>query len=134
MANINRVVIIGNLTSSPEVSTLPSGTVLCRLRVACTTRRRQPDGSWADKPNYFDVVVWGAQGEAAGRILTKGAGVAVDGRLDWREWTTGSGEKRQGVEIIADTVQFLDGPRRPSGEEPSTGASGGQPPEDDVPF
>ena len=61
-----------------------------------------------DKPNYFDVTVWGAQGENCANYLYKGRPVAVDGRLDWREWEAQDGSgKRQAVEIIADSVQFL---------------------------
>ena len=85
--NINRVVLTGNLTADPELRSLPSGTSVCKLRVACNTRRKDSaSGEYVDKPNYFDVTVWGAQGENAARYLTKGRGVAIDGRLEWREW------------------------------------------------
>jgi single-strand DNA-binding protein len=107
--NINRVIITGNLTSDPELRSLPSGTSVCKLRVACNTRRKDNStGEWVDKPNFFDVTVWGAQGENCARYLSKGRPVAVDGRLEWREWESESG-KRQAVDIIADSVQFLGG-------------------------
>ncbi len=106
-SNINRVTITGNLTSDPELRNLPSGTSVCKLRVAVNTRRKGQDGNWEDKPNYFDVTVWGAQGENCATYLSKGRPVAVDGRLEWREWESKEGGKRQSVEIIADTVQFL---------------------------
>ena len=107
-ANINRVVLVGNLTRDPEMKHLPSGTALCSLRIAVNTRRKDESGQWTDKPNYFDVSVWGAQGESCAQYLAKGRPVAIDGRLEWREWeaTDGSG-KRQAVEIVADNVQFL---------------------------
>ena len=105
--NINRVVLTGNLTRDPELRKTPSGTSVCSLRVACNTRRRDPSGEWMDKPNYFDVTVWGAQGENAAQYLSKGRPVAVDGRLEWREWEDPNGNKRQAVDIIADSVQFL---------------------------
>lgn len=106
--NINRVVITGNLTADPELRALPSGTSLCKLRIACNTRRKNGStGEWEDKPNYFDVTVWGAQGENAARYLSKGRPVAIDGRLEWREWETQEGAKRQAIDIIADSVQFL---------------------------
>jgi single-strand DNA-binding protein len=108
--NVNRVVLTGNLTGEPELRQLSGGNSLCRLRLACNTRRRQPDGNWGEKPNYFDVVVWGSQGEAASRFLSKGSAVAVDGRLEWREWSTPTGENRQAVEIVAESLQFLDRP------------------------
>ena len=114
--NINRVIITGNLTADPELRSLPSGTSVCKLRVACNTRRKDNStGEWVDKPNYFDVTVWGAQGENCARYLSKGRPVAVDGRLEWREWEDKEGNKRQGVDIIADAVQFLSSPRDEGG-------------------
>jgi len=110
MANINRVVLVGNLTKDPELRHTPGGTPVCQLRVAVNSRRRDESGNWVDKPNYFDVSVFGNQAESAAQYLAKGRPVGIDGRLDWREWdaTDGSG-KRQAVQIIADTVQFLGG-------------------------
>ncbi len=108
--NLNRVVITGNLTRDPELRSLSSGTSVCSLRIASNTRRKDnATGEWADKPNYFDVTVWGAQGENCARFLSKGRPVAIDGRLDWREWETPEGQKRQAVQIVADSVQFLGG-------------------------
>ena len=106
--NINRVIITGNLTADPELRSLPSGTSVCKLRIAVNTRRKDgQSGEWVDKANYFDVTVWGAQGENCSRYLSKGRGAAIDGRLEWREWQDQQGNKRQSVEIIADSVQFL---------------------------
>ena len=112
MANINRVILTGNLTRDPELSSLPSGTSVCKLRLAVNRRvKDQATGEWSDRPNYFDVKVWGQQGENCANFLAKGRAVAVDGRLEWREWEAQDGGKRQAVEIVADTVQFLGGPR-----------------------
>ena len=117
--NINRVVLVGNLTKDPELRHTPSGTAVCSLRLAVNTRRKDgATGEWTEKPNYFDITVWGNQGESCAQYLSKGRPVAVDGRLDWREWEAQDGTKRQAVQIIASTVQFLGG--RPEGE-------GGQP-------
>jgi len=109
--NINRVIITGNLTRDPDLSSVSaSGTSVCSLRVACNGRRRNNEtGQWEDQPNYFDVTVWGSQGENCARFLTKGRPVAIDGRLRWREWTNQEGQKRQAVDIIAESVQFLGG-------------------------
>ena len=127
--NINRVIITGNLTADPELRSLPSGTSVCKLRVACNTRRKDNStGEWVDKPNYFDVTVWGAQGENCHRFLSKGRPVAVDGRLEWREWQDKDGNNRQGVDIIADAVQFLSSPRDDAG-----GGGNGFTPRSDVP-
>jgi single-strand DNA-binding protein len=108
--NLNVVAMTGNLTRDPELRTLPSGTSVCDMRIACNTRRKNgASGEWEDKPNYFDVKVWGAQGENCARFLSKGRPVAVQGRLEWREWESQDGQKRQAIDIIADSVQFLGG-------------------------
>jgi single-strand DNA-binding protein len=120
MANINRVVLVGNLTRDPELKSLPSGSSVCDLRMAVNFRRKnQQTGEWIEEPNYFTVSVFGAQGENCARFLTKGRAVAIDGRLRWRQWDAQDGTKREAVDIVADTVQFI-GPR----EE---GAGGGAP-------
>ena len=125
--NINRVVLTGNLTHDPELRSLQSGTSVCKLRLACNTRRKNnATGEWEDKPNYFDITVWGAQGENCARFLSKGRPVAIDGRLEWREWQAQDGSKRQSVEIVADAVQFLGG--RDEGQ-----GGGGFTPRSDVP-
>jgi single-strand DNA-binding protein len=147
-SNINRVVLVGNLTRDPELRTTPSGTSVCKLRVAVNTPiKDNSTGQWTDKPNYFDVTVWGNQGESCAQYLAKGRPVAIDGRLDWREWEAQDGSKRQAVEIIADTVQFLGG--RGEGElggggngnqyvsaaaAADTGADVGTGTDDDIPF
>ena len=108
--NINRVVLTGNLTRDPELRSTPSGTAVCGLRIATNTRRKDGQtGEWIDKPNYFDVTIFGRQGENAAQYLSKGRPVALDGRLEWREWQDKEGNKRQSVDIIADNVQFLGG-------------------------
>ena len=110
MANINRVVISGNLTKDPELRQLPSGNSVCKLRMAVNTRVKDRDsGQWTDRPNYFDVTVWGGQGESVAKYLSRGSGLLVDGRLEWREWDAQDGTKRQAVEIIAENTQFMGG-------------------------
>jgi single-strand DNA-binding protein len=104
--NINRVVLTGNLTRDPELRSTSGGTSVCSLRIAVNSRRKEGD-QWVDRPNYFDITVWGAQGENCAQYLSKGRPVAVDGRLNWREWEAQDGAKRQAVDIIADSVQFL---------------------------
>jgi len=127
---VNVVVITGNLTRDPELRSLPSGTSVCEMRVAVNSRRKDQSGEWVDKPNYFDVTVWGAQGENCSTYLSKGRPVAVEGRLDWREWEAKEGGKRQSVSIIANSVQFLG-----SRDGAAQGAAGGgfQAPQSDVP-
>jgi single-strand DNA-binding protein len=131
--NINRVIITGNLTRDPELRSLPSGMSVCSLRVACNTRRKDNQSNeWVDKPNYFDVTIWGRQGENAAQYLSKGRPVAIDGRLEWREWQDQQGNKRQSVDIIADNVQFLsDG--NGGGGGYSNGGSNGFSAQSDIP-
>lgn len=143
-SNINRVVLTGNLTTDPELRALPSGTNVCKLRIATNTRRKNNStGEWEDKPNYFDVTVWGAQGENCARYLSRGRPVAIDGRLEWREWEekdqqgNPTGRRRQAIDIIADTVQFLGGRDDAAGGGYGGGSqqqqSGGFTPQSDVP-
>jgi single-strand DNA-binding protein len=108
-ANINRVVLVGNLTRDPELRHTPSGTPVCSLRVAVNDRKRDEAGNWVDAPNYFSVSVFGNQAESCAQFLTKGRPVGVDGKLRWREWQAQDGTKREAVEIVADSVQFLGG-------------------------
>jgi single-strand DNA-binding protein len=147
-ASVNRVVVVGNLTRDPELRHTPSGTAVCSLRIAVNSRRKDQSGQWVDKPNYFNVSVFGQQGENCAQYLAKGRPVAVDGRLEWREWESDQG-KREAVEIVADSVQFLGG--RDQGEGGGSGGGGGgyipadtpqtssadfptSPSDDDIPF
>ena len=126
--NINRVILTGNLTRDPELRSLPSGMSVCSLRIASNTRRKDnQSGEWVDKPNYFDVTIWGKQGENAAQYLAKGRPVAVDGRLEWREFQDKDGNNRQAVEIVADNIQFL------GGRDDAPMGGGGFTPRSDVP-
>jgi single-strand DNA-binding protein len=126
-SNVNVVVITGNLTQDPELRHTGGGTAVCELRVAVNTRRKNGQtNEWEDKPNYFNVTVWGAQGENCANYLSKGRPVAVEGRLDWREWEAKDGSgKRQAVQIVANSVQFL-GSRDGGGGGQGGGNGGGQ--------
>jgi single-strand DNA-binding protein len=142
-ASINRVVLVGNLTRDPELKQLPSGSSVCSLRVAVNSRRRDETGNWVDKPNYFSVSVFGNQAESCSQYLSKGRPVAIDGRLDWREWQAQDGSKREAVEIVAESVQFLGSRGDAGGEAPQfvpAGAAGesadfpASSADDDIPF
>ena len=132
-SNVNVVVITGNLTRDPELRSTGGGMPVCELRVAVNSRRKDGQtGEWVDKPNYFDVTVFGAQGENCANYLSKGRPVAVEGRLDWREWEAKDGSgKRQKVSIVANSVQFL-GSRDGSGGG-GNGNGGGFSPAADTP-
>jgi single-strand DNA-binding protein len=117
---INRVILVGRLTRDAELRALPSGASVCSLRIACNSSRRDADGEYVERPNFFDVTVYGASAESVSQYTRKGSRVGIDGRLEWREWETADQQKRQAVSVVADTVQFLDGPGdRP---EPDEGA------------
>src|ERR1700710_1436114 len=107
-ANINRVVLVGNLTKDPELRHTGGGTPVCSLRIAVNTRRKDETGNWADKPKYFSISVFGNQAESCAQYLSKGRPVAIDGRLEWREWEAkDGGGKREAAEGVAGSVQFL---------------------------
>lgn len=142
MQNINRVVMTANLTRDPELKSTGSGTSVCQLRVASNSRAKEND-QWVDKPNYFDVVCFGAQADNCQKFLAKGRPIAVDGRLDWREWNASDGSKRQSIQIIADSIQFLsDGKEHSPGQATSSVTASAPPPisappaaeDDDIPF
>jgi single-strand DNA-binding protein len=124
-SNVNVVVITGNLTKDPELRSTNGGMSVCEMRVAVNSRRKDQSGQWVDKPNFFDVVVFGAQGENCANYLSRGRPLAVEGRLDWREWEAKDGSKRQAVQIIANSVQFLGS--RDGGGGGGYGNGGGQP-------
>jgi single-strand DNA-binding protein len=108
--SINRVVLVGRLTRDPELRGLPSGVSVCGLRIACSSARREAEGEYHERPNFFDVSVYGGSAESVSRYMRKGSRVAIDGRLEWREWETAEQQKRQAVSIVAEAVQFLDSP------------------------
>jgi single-strand DNA-binding protein len=134
-SNVNVVVVTGNLTRDPELRHTGGGTAVCDLRVAVNSRRKDQSGNWVDKPNYFDVTVWGAQGENCANYLSKGRPVAIEGRLDWREWEAKDGGKRQAVQIVANSVQFLGSRDGSGGGNAGGGGNGGgfSSPRSDVP-
>jgi single-strand DNA-binding protein len=125
--NINRVVLTGNLTRDPELRSTSTGTNVCSLRIATNTRQKDPSGEWTDRAHYFSVTVFGAQGENCARFLSKGRPVAIDGRLQWREWQDKDGNKRESIEIVAESVQFL------GGRDDAAGNGNGFTPRSDVP-
>jgi single-strand DNA-binding protein len=141
--DINRVTLVGRLTRDPELRHLPSGTSVLQLGLAVNGRQKDQAGNWVDKPNFFDVKVFGNQAEMLVNHLAKGRRVGVDGRLDWSSWEAQDGTKRSKVEVVAQSVQFLDsredtgggGQFIPAGA--AAGASSDFPPtaaDDDIPF
>ena len=154
--DINTVTVSGNLTRDPELRTTPGGTSVCSLRIAHNERFKDASGEWADRAAYFDVTIWSGLGEWMGRNLHKGQKVVVSGRLRWREWENQNNEKRQAVDITADSVVPVvrDGDSRGGGPsngyaarsdvptdtsdfqpQPAAVGGGSRPPvDDDIPF
>lgn len=110
--NVNRVVLTGNLTHDPEFHAGVAGGAAsrCRLRLAVNGRKKATDGVWTERPNFVNVTVWGGVADTCAKYLGKGRAIAVDGRLEWHEWTDDQQRKRQSLEVIGENVQFL-GPR-----------------------
>lgn len=142
MANMNVVVLSGNLTRDPELKALPSGNSVTNLRLAVNDRFKDRDGEWKDRPFYFNITVWGKMGENVAKYLGKGDGLVIQGKLEWREWEGTDGSKRQAVDVVAREVQFM-----PKGGGGGNGGGGsrstaGEPPmprsapadDDDIPF
>jgi single-strand DNA-binding protein len=142
--DINHVVLVGRLTRDPELAHTSGGTPVLRLGLAVNGRQKDELGNWVDKPNFFDVKVFGGQAEMLSQHLVKGRRIGVDGRLDWSSWES-EGQKRSKVEVVAQTVQFLDsraeGEGRPQfvpeGASAAAAADadfGGSGTDDDIPF
>ncbi len=158
MPDLNRVMLMGNLTRDPEVRYTPKGTAVGDLAMAINQSFRGQDGQAREEVCYVDVVTWGRQAETCKEYLTKGSPVFVEGRLQLDQWETKEGEKRSRLRVRAERIQFLGRPRQGStpGGAPSGGAAasshgesaparGAQPasvaeehfdhpPDDDIPF
>lgn len=154
MASVNKVILIGNLGSDPEVRYTPSGAAVANFNIATNESWRDKNGQDQERTEWHKIVVWGKQAENCGEYLSKGRTVYVEGRLQTRDWTDKEGNKRYTTEIVANTIQFLGGPgeRRegrpakavaaaeaggtPAGVRAHDGpqAPSEAPPEDDIPF
>lgn len=103
-ADINSVTLVGRLTRDAEVR--EAGDLkIANLRLAFTSREKR-GGEWQDRSNFMDVTIFGREG--LHQYLLKGTRIGVQGRISWREWQDGQGNKRQNVEIVANDVQLLD--------------------------
>lgn len=108
MSDLNRVTLVGRLTRDPEVRYTSGGMPIVNLGVASNYRQKDSaSGQWVEKANFFDVVGFGDRFEKLAQHLEKGRRIGIDGSLRWSSWET-DGQKRSKVEIIADTIQFLD--------------------------
>jgi len=109
MAALNLVVLIGNLTSDPEMKYTPNGTAKTRFSIAVNRKYKDGSGQIQEEVTYVPIVVWGAQAENCANYLKKGRPVAVEGRLRIDSFDNAEGQKVKVTEVIANTVQFLGG-------------------------
>jgi single-strand DNA-binding protein len=114
MADVNHVVLIGRLTRDAELKYTAGGQAVCKFSIAVNRRKKNGD-QWEDEANFFDIVLWGKQGESLQSYLVKGKMVGVDGELRQDRWQQ-DGQNRSKVEIIADYVQLLGGGGSSSGD------------------
>ena len=119
MPNFNRVFLMGNLTRDPELRYIPNGTAVANLRMAINRRFRDQSGETKEETCFLTVVVWGKQAENCSQYLSKGRAILVEGRLRSRSWETQEGQKRNTIEVVASTVQFLGGPKGQESTEPA---------------
>ena len=147
MADINHAVLVGRLTRDAELKYTASGQAVCKFSIAVNRRKKNGD-QWEDEANYFDIVLWGRQGEALNQYLLKGKSVGVDGELRQDRWQQ-DGQNRSKIEIVASNIQLLGGSSGSSGSsgfgQGNSGNSGqnspagrGEEPDsgftDDIPF
>jgi single-strand DNA-binding protein len=125
MADINHVVLVGRLTRDAELKYTAGGQAVCKFSVAVNRRKKSGD-QWVDEANFFDIVLWGRQGESLNQYLLKGKQVGVDGELRQDRWEQ-DGQNRSKVEIVANNLQLLGGnsPGGGGGSGSSGGGSGG---------
>ena len=107
MADLNHVSLIGRLTRDAELKYTATGQAVCKFSVAVNRRKKNGD-QWEDEANFFDIVIWGRQGESLHPYLVKGKMVGIDGELRQDRWQQ-DGQNRSKVEIIANYLQLLGG-------------------------
>jgi single-strand DNA-binding protein len=108
MANLNKVMLLGNLTRDPELRHTPKGSAVADLGIAVNRKVQDGNGGWKDETTFVDVTVWGASAENAQKYLTKGRGVFIEGRLQMDVWDDkATGQKRSKLKVVADNLQFL---------------------------
>jgi single-strand DNA-binding protein len=136
MVSLNKVMIIGNLGSDPEMRYTPNGRPVTSFRVATNRVYTTPEGERKEETEWFTVVAWNKLAEQCNQFLTKGRLIYAEGRLHTRTWEGQDGLKHQRTEIIANRVTFLDRQAAPLPEEKveEAGAAESELEPDDIPF
>ena len=108
MANLNKCLLMGNLTRDPELRHTPKGSAVADLGLAVNRKISDGNGGWKDETTFVDVTVWGSTAENAAKYLSKGRGVFIEGRLQLETWTDKETQKsRQKIKVVADILQYL---------------------------
>ena len=123
MVGLNKVIIIGNVGTDPEMRFTPNGNPVTSFRLATSRNYNSADGERKQETEWFDVVTWNRLAENCNQFLTKGQRVYVEGRLRTRTWDGQDGQRHSRIEINANTVLFLD--KRPTGTLPEAGIDAG---------
>lgn len=126
MAGINKVILVGNLGSDPDLRSTPGGASVCEFSVATNESWKGKDGQTQDRTEWHKIIVWGRIAENCSKFLSKGRQVYVEGRLQTRSWEDKEGTKRYTTEIVARDVQFLGGGSGGAGGGRNEGGQGGQ--------
>ena len=108
MASLNKIILIGNVGSDPEMRYTPNGKAVTSFRMATNYRYSGPDGERREETEWFRVNVWGRQAESCNQFLSKGRRVYVEGRLRSRNWEGQDGQMRTSLEVSANRVIFLE--------------------------
>lgn len=108
MRDLNKVMLMGNLTRDPEVRTTPSGQTVTSFSIALNRSWNDAQGTRQDAVEYVDIVAWGKLGEIVGQYSAKGRRLYIEGRLQSRSWEAQDGSKRQKTEVVASDIIMLD--------------------------
>jgi single-strand DNA-binding protein len=126
MANLNKVMLIGNLTRDPEIKYTPKGTAVAQLGLAVNRVWSNDAGEKQEETTFVDVELWGRQAEVAGEYLRKGKPVFIEGRLKLDSWDDKqSGQKRSKMKVVGEQIQLLGSRDGGGGEGQRSGGGGG---------
>jgi len=106
MSGFNKVILLGNLTRDPEIRYTPNGTPVANFAIAVNRRYKQGEET-KEEVCFVDIVVFGKQAESCGQYINKGDSVLIDGRLQQRRWETEDGQRKNKLEVVAQSVQFM---------------------------
>lgn len=129
MANLNRVFLMGNLTRDPELRYTPAGLAVASFGIAINSTWTSKTGEKKEEVCYVDISIFGRKAEVIGEYFSKGNPIFIEGRLQYNQWETKDGQKRNALRVVADSFEFIGGStKRPEGANIS--AKGGKSPED----